>query len=634
MLDTVINLPAVILGFGALIFFHELGHFVAAKWAGVRTGAFAVGMGPVLISWRRGIGLVAGSTQDRVVELTGSPADKLTDEELTQHGLGETEYSLRLLPLGGFVSMLGQEDGKPEAVSDDPRSYNLAPVGKRMVIISAGVVMNLILAIVLFVIAFGIGVKFEAPVIGSTQLGGPADQAGLMPGDTITKVNGEPVSTFKDVDVSAAMAKPDESLLLEWTRDGQLQEASVLPEVGSRGLLSLGILPAASATLRSDLDDEMSQKLWSTAGLDSVPPGSVLTHLDGEPVTSFSQAAHRGVATRSPRLRFSTPAGGVVEVPVGTTSVLPLIDEDGTERGWAGLCPVPQIDSIADGAPSQSLLEPGDRFAELDGVAWPSIAEIQALIAKSVAPKATIQRGDLFVELELILRSDGKLGIGLSPASEPLQLTGPRIGEEFGLPRGLAVSGDLDFVEFAQSISAMSDSQIMADGRSYPIDLTQKDRATANALKRTLALSPSFFEPESVTLQGSIPFEAASMGTKETVKWITLTYLTIDRLVRGSVEVKQLHGPVGILDVGAKTAAQGLTYLLFFLGLLSVNLAVLNFLPLPVVDGGHMIFLAWEGLSGRPPSVTFQKWATMLGLGLLGSLFAVTFFNDLSRLFG
>ncbi|MGB0325830.1 MAG: site-2 protease family protein, partial [Phycisphaerales bacterium] len=184
MLDTVINLPAVILGFGALIFFHELGHFVAAKWAGVRTGAFAVGMGPVLLSWRRGIGLVAGSTQARVVEMTGSPADKLTDEELAHHGLGETEYSLRLLPLGGFVSMLGQEDGKPEAVSDDPRSYNLAPVGKRMVIISAGVVMNLILAIVLFVVAFGIGVKFEAPVIGSTQLGGPAARAGLLPGDT------------------------------------------------------------------------------------------------------------------------------------------------------------------------------------------------------------------------------------------------------------------------------------------------------------------------------------------------------------------------------------------------------------------------------------------------------------------
>ena len=124
------------------------------------------------------------------------------------------------------------------------------------------------------------------------------------------------------------------------------------------------------------------------------------------------------------------------------------------------------------------------------------------------------------------------------------------------------------------------------------------------------------------------------MGTRETAKWIALTYLTIDRLVRGSVEVKQLHGPVGILEVGTKTAAQGMTYLLFFLGLLSVNLAVLNFLPLPVVDGGHMLFLAWEGCTGRPPSVMFQKWATMIGLGLLGSLFMVTFFNDLSRLFG
>ena len=76
-----------------------------------------------------------------------------------------------------------------------------SPVGKRMVIISAGVVMNLILAIVLFVVAFGIGVKFEPPVIGSTQLGGPAARAGLLPGDTITKVNGASVSTFKDVDV-------------------------------------------------------------------------------------------------------------------------------------------------------------------------------------------------------------------------------------------------------------------------------------------------------------------------------------------------------------------------------------------------------------------------------------------------
>ena len=182
----------------------------------------------------------------------------------------------------------------------------------------------------------------------------------------------------------------------------------------------------------------------------------------------------------------------------------------------------------------------------------------------------------------------------------------------------LVLPGELDFVEFAQSISVQPEPQIMADGDTYSIDLTQDDREAAKTLKRTLALSPSFFEPESVTLQGSIPFEAASMGTKETVKWITLTYLTIDRLVRGSVEVKQLHGPVGILDVGAKTAAQGLTYLLFFLGLLSVNLAVLNFLPLPVVDGGHMIFLGLGRCDWPAPICHVPKMGNHARIGSSG----------------
>ena len=85
---------------------------------------------------------------------------------------------------------------------------------------------------------------------------------------------------------------------------------------------------------------------------------------------------------------------------------------------------MPQIDSIAAGAPSENLLQAGDRFAELEGLAWPSISEIQTLVSNSPKPQATIQRGATLIKLELPLRSDGKLGIGLSPASRPLQLTG------------------------------------------------------------------------------------------------------------------------------------------------------------------------------------------------------------------
>ena len=75
-------------------------------------------------------------------------------------------------------------------------------------------------------------------------------------------------------------------------------------------------------------------------------------------------------------------------------------------------------------------------------------------------------------------------------------------------------------------------------------------------------------------------------------------------------------------------------YLVFFLAMISVNLAVLNFLPLPIVDGGLFLFLVYEKIRGRPPSIAFQNAAALIGLALIGTLFVVTFFNDVMRLTG
>ena len=99
---------------------------------------------------------------------------EMTDKELKSNGISETEYALKVLPLGGFVSMLGQEDGKPDAVSNDPRSYNNCSIGKRMIVVSAGVILNFILAGLFFVISFQMGVKFEAPIIGDIKKDSPA----------------------------------------------------------------------------------------------------------------------------------------------------------------------------------------------------------------------------------------------------------------------------------------------------------------------------------------------------------------------------------------------------------------------------------------------------------------------------
>ena len=263
--DSLLNILLIIIGFGLLIGIHELGHFLAAKWSGIRTNAFAIGMGPQILSYRKGVGLCCKSSRSKVIAKCGKDANDMSDSELVEHGISETEYSLRLLPVGGFVSMLGQEDGKPDEVSDDPRSYNRCSIGKRMIVVSAGVVMNLLLAAVFFLICFQIGVNFEAPIIGHIVKNSPAAKAlsesdypsHLQTGDVVVSIDGDEARTFQDVQIASAMAKPHTPVLLEVRRGGndELISFSVMPgSVTGNGLLELGIYPASSTTLREGDD--------------------------------------------------------------------------------------------------------------------------------------------------------------------------------------------------------------------------------------------------------------------------------------------------------------------------------------------------------------------------------------------
>ena len=252
------NVILIVLGFGMLIGLHELGHFLAAKWSGIRTNAFAIGMGPVVLAWRGGVGLTFGSTKTKVVAACGKDAADMSDAELKEHEISETEYSLRLLPIGGFVSMLGQEDGNPNSVSNDPRSYNMCPIGKRMIVVSAGVFMNLLLAAVLFLGCFQVGVRFEAPVIGQIIPNSPASEAvasngtHLQTGDTVVSINEKPAYTFTDIQIAGAMSKPGEKVTLKVKRrdsNKPLVFEMTPRSVSQKGLLEIGLYPASSLTI-------------------------------------------------------------------------------------------------------------------------------------------------------------------------------------------------------------------------------------------------------------------------------------------------------------------------------------------------------------------------------------------------
>ena len=206
------------LGFSLVIFVHELGHFLAAKWAEVRVEQFAIGFGKELVGFTR----------------------------------GETRYSLNILPLGGYVKMLGQEDFVIDKsgelkVKGDPRSFTNKTIGQRMVIISAGVIMNLIFATIAFTIVSMVG-RWQSPaVVGTVVQNMPAARAGMEPGDRITRINGSEVQSWGDLTAGIVLSDPDESLELDVYRDGKLLEPKprMLPEFKiSESVRQLGISPA------------------------------------------------------------------------------------------------------------------------------------------------------------------------------------------------------------------------------------------------------------------------------------------------------------------------------------------------------------------------------------------------------
>ncbi len=190
----------MILGFSVIVFVHELGHFAVAKWAGVRVERFAIGFGRELFGFTK----------------------------------GETRYSFNILPLGGYVKMLGQEDFDDKTMEfkfkDDPRSFASKPVGHRAAIVSAGVIMNVIFACFLFMIVFLVGMQATAPRIAFVVPDSPADQAGLLPGDLVMRINGQAVKEFNEIRVAVMLAGRHEPIDIVVDRDGVEHSIAVEPE--------------------------------------------------------------------------------------------------------------------------------------------------------------------------------------------------------------------------------------------------------------------------------------------------------------------------------------------------------------------------------------------------------------------
>lgn len=199
---------ATIFVFGLLVLVHELGHFITAKMTGMRVTEFAIGFGPKFL-WKKS---------------------------------GETEYSVRVIPLGGYNKI----DGMDPEEEQDERGFSRKPVWARAVVIAAGSLMNFVLPVLLFTIVFlanGIETVSDKPMIGALIPGKPAIQSGLSVGDKIVKVNGTTVATWREVVETIRVSK--DSLQLELvTAAGSPRTVTMIPEIDAKsGRALIGIVP-------------------------------------------------------------------------------------------------------------------------------------------------------------------------------------------------------------------------------------------------------------------------------------------------------------------------------------------------------------------------------------------------------
>lgn len=700
-LHNALDYAQLALGLGIVIFVHELGHFLAAKYCDVKVEQFAIGFGPAIVAWRKGIGFRWGTTTpdyNRII-LEHYEAKEKNDLQFkekieptldysaaaaAQLGLGETEYRFNWIPLGGYVKMLGQDDLRPGATAEDPRAYNKKSVGARMVIVSAGVVMNIIFAAIGFMILFMIGYPVPPAIVGNVIASSPAARAvtadgtmvGLQPGDEIVSYNRKPMmGDFSRIPLNVALTYEGTRIAIVVKHpDGQEQTLYATPEReggDGKGLLQLGVsqpfeLTGPEIYPEDETDDALMDKM-ALPDMQELNPGDVITQIGGQAVKSSPPAA---IAQLYGALEGSDgkPVALTIEAPGGKirhSTVTPYFAPPFTESDLdiLGMAPRATVLGLIDTSPALGKLRPGDVILAVDAgsdhLSNPTIQQLRTTISRAgdndvkvsltvLDPEESKPRAIEDLQPYRLPQSGGRMGLGIAPlgtderhlvVAETLK-SGPTDGK---IPSGAtltAVDGKpiSNWFELRRLVADAKAGQKMAisfdppdaDGKPAvaTIELKQSDIDAAKAITLTEYLPLHTMMSERHTHN---PLLALSWGVDETRDLILQFYLTLQRMVTGDVAFSNVMGPVGMAHEGAQVASRGYTWLLWFLCLISANLAVVNFLPIPIVDGGLFTLLILEKIQGKPLSAEAQRIVQMVGLVLILGVFLLVTYQDIAR---
>lgn len=539
---------------GVLVFVHELGHFLVARWCGVRVEVFSLGFGKKIFQYKK----------------------------------DETTYCISIIPLGGYVKMFGEQPGETIPPNERQFSFSHKKVSQRIAVILAGPLMNLFFAFFIFMIVSSLGELVKAPIIGEVQPLSAAEKAGFKAGDRILTVNNESPKTWEEF--QAALDKNlDASVPVTVERENTKEQIKLDVPVKSKKNPNV-------VALKSTIGDVEGLNMLSYAAVIAVSPSSPLA-------TAGIQNADR-------------------IVKINDIEILNFRDLE------------PTLNKLFNSASEPKATELKIKIARNE-----SDAKIKSEKEFKIAGIDTSKP----VTLESLKIESTQLYVDRVMPDSPAQAAGILKGDRIVSINGKKLTVWEDILNNIKSFDGNGQltMEIRRGNEITKVDVkpnmtTHMTPHGTEEKRFTIGISPylMYAAPETVLLKFTDISSILKRSTERTWEVSVMTVLSFVKLINAELSPKNIGGIFSIAQAANETFKIGMVAFLQMMALISINLFILNLLPIPILDGGHLVFYTIEAIKGSPLSLNKIELAYKVGMILLFSLMVFALFNDFRRMLG